>query len=531
MEILGKLIAGLGLFLSGLYLLRSALKQLTSRRLRILLSKWTGTVWQGSMIGGLLGAVVQSSPAVSFILAGLVSAGMIQLGQAIPVILWANPGTCLLVVLAFLNINILKLFILGIAGIAFAREKPARYPAVSQALFGVGLLFYGLIILKTGAVPLSEMEWFRSLFFHIQKSLWLSFLIGAAAAMIVQSSLTIMILTITFNQLGVLTPDQTIMAIYGAHVGSSTITWILALDLRGTAKQIVIVQISLNLVGAFIMVSLFYIEKYTGIPLIKAFVALLFNQIEQQMSAICILFNAIAALVLTILKTPLARFLQWLCPPTEEEEWSKVKFLHDQMLKNPETALELVQKEQSRLFVRFPLYIENARKNNPEEISSLLSIHKAFTTVSQEIETFLSEILKSCSIQQTTEQAMNIKNRQDLIKSFEQTLFDLIQMLLTWCTGKSDKTLKETFVEGLDFLILTASDAFEKNDMDSIDSILLVTEDRSELMQQMRKQILANNAELSSNDRMIFLQITSLYERTTWILGRIGLLLQQEKNI
>lgn len=527
MEILGKLLAGVGIFFSGLYMLNTALKQLTSRRLRALLAKWTGSIWQGSGIGFVLGAVVQSTTALSFILAGLVSVGMIHLSQAIPVILWANPGTCLLVVLAFLDINIIILFVLGIAGISYAYEKPRRLPALSQALFGLGLLFFGLNMIKTGALPLSKMEWFQSLLLQGQHSLWMSFVVGALLTMLVQSSIAIMILAITFTQSGVLGADQTIMIIFGAHIGSSILTWILASNLKGTAKQIVVVQVSVNLVGTAFMLVLFYLEKYLGIPLIKALAALISSQIEQQMSAVCTMLNCSAAVILTLLKNPFTRCVERFCPPTAQEEWSQMKFLHDQVVNNPETALEMARKEQSRLFSRFPLYLEESRKNQTYESSPLSSYHTAFTTVSHEVDGYLSEILQNSRNQSDSEQSLNVKNQQNLLVNLEHTLFDFSQLLMNWKTDGSVNHPKYFFLEGLEFILLTVQDAFENPTSDTIEPIFLFTGDRSELMQKMRNRLLSGNLNIDPNDRMVFLQLTSLYERAIWILGRIGSLLQQ----
>lgn len=521
------MLAGVGIFLAGLYFLNTALKQLTSRRLRILLAQYTKTTWQGGLIGAFLGAVVQSSAAISFIVAGLLSAGMMGLSQAIPVILWCNPGTILIVVLAFLDINLLILFVLGLAGIGIAFEKPVRYPALSQAFFGVGLLFLGLSMIQTAATPFAEMEWFKHLLLMGQSSFWMSFLIGSLLTILSQSAVAIMILTITFCQSGVLSIDNTIMMIYGANFGASLLTWILSTNIKGTPKQIIITQISVDVLGSILMVILFYVEYYGGIPLVKAIVASISNQIDQQMSYVCVIFNVLAALVLTLLKKPLIRVLEWSCPPTQEEEWSKTHYLCDQFLDNSETALKMAEKEQSRLFSRFPLYLEEARKMDLTESTPLLSYHKAFQTVSQEIDAYLSEILQTCHNHSTSERALTIKNQQNLIEELDQTLFDFTGKLLSWKTDESSGHFKVSYLEGLDFLLLTACDTFEIPDAENTHFLFLLTGDRNELVQKLRNQFLAENQEMRADDRMTFLQVTSLYERAIWILGRISLLQQQ----
>jgi hypothetical protein len=67
---------------------------------------------------------------------------------------WANAGASLLVLVAVLDVKVFFLFALGLAGIALAFEKPARYQPLATALFGIGMVVYGLAMLRTGAAPL-----------------------------------------------------------------------------------------------------------------------------------------------------------------------------------------------------------------------------------------------------------------------------------------------------------------------------------------------------------------------------------------
>ena len=104
---------------------------------------------------------------------------MISVRQSLPVIFWANAGLGVLVVLAFLDIKVLVLFLLGVAGVSIAFEKLARYRLLASTLFGVGLLFYGLYMIRTGATPLAEKEWFESLLLQGRESYIVAFMVGS----------------------------------------------------------------------------------------------------------------------------------------------------------------------------------------------------------------------------------------------------------------------------------------------------------------------------------------------------------------
>ena len=120
--ILGTLIAGLGLFFTGLQLVSANLMQLTSRRFRLLVSKWADNGWLVGLWGAVSGAITQSMSALTFIVVSLISSGMMSVRNALPILLWANSGVSILVILAVLRIELLILFLLGVSGLCFAFE-------------------------------------------------------------------------------------------------------------------------------------------------------------------------------------------------------------------------------------------------------------------------------------------------------------------------------------------------------------------------------------------------------------------------
>ncbi|MGH7799840.1 MAG: Na/Pi cotransporter family protein [Thermodesulfobacteriota bacterium] len=410
-EILGNLIGGIGIFFVGLRMITTGLKQMTGRRLRMLFAKWTGTDFRAGLVGLLLGFISQSS-AFAFIVASLIATGIMSVRNGLPIILWANAGAAVVVLLAVLNIKTLILFVLGVAGISVAFEKPARYHYLAGTLFGIGLLFYGLIMIRTGTAPLADKEWFKSMLLHGHHSFLLAFLMGALLTAISQSSVGVMILAITFTQSGLLSVEQTIMIIYGAHFGSSAITWILSAGLKGKPKQLVMAQVIFNLAGCAVLVPLFYLEIYVHIPLVEALVRKTSALLVYQMAYVVLLFNWGVAIVLSLLINPMAKLLAHFWLPTREESWSQLRYLQDYTLRDPETALTLISKEQTRLLNRLPLYIGELRSASSGERKPAYDfIHSAFQTVAREIQAFASDLLSQKLTHETSERALNIQNK------------------------------------------------------------------------------------------------------------------------
>ncbi|HWP60725.1 MAG TPA: Na/Pi symporter [Candidatus Acidoferrales bacterium] len=290
-DILGPLIGGIGAFFVGLRLIAAGLKQMTGRRLRVLFARWTERGWRAGLIGLAFGFVSQSMAAVSFIVASLVATGMMTVRKALPVVFWANGGGGLLVLIAVLDVKLIVFVILGLAGLSYAFERPKRYHSLAGTLFGIGLLFYGLLLIRTGAAPLAEKTWFQAALLEMQSSLLLEFLVSAVLTAIAQSSSAVAILAITFAQSGLLSVEQTMMAIYGANFGSGMITWILAHGLHGRPKQLVMAQVLFNCIASAVFVPLFYLEMYGAVPLVRAFVGATPSPLPYQMAYVYLLFN------------------------------------------------------------------------------------------------------------------------------------------------------------------------------------------------------------------------------------------------
>lgn len=528
-DVVGMIAAGMGLFFTGLKLVSGNFKQMASRRLRSLVARMTDSFWKAALLGVLSGAVLQSTSAITFILTSMISSGLVTVRRALPIVAWCNVGSSALVFMAVLNLRMAVLYLLGIAGASFAFEKPLRYRNAVGAIFGIGMLFYGIELMKSGAAPLKDFPWFNQLIAEHSDSYALAFLGGALLSFITQSSTAISVFGISMLQAGVLAPDQTIMVIYGANVGSTFSRMLLSTGLKGSPKQLAHFQDLFKFAGAALFVPLFYVEIYTQAPLVKALASILSDRIETQMAIVFLLFNLGTAVLLSLLLEPLYRMLLGLFRPSEHEDLAKVQYIYDQALHEPDTAMDLVEKEQLRLAKRLPQYMEVLRAGagtGPDH----RPIHTAFAAVALEVEAFLAELVKEPLQPETSGRVTNLQNRHSLLNYIEESLYSLTATLRG--SGRSDKlqALVDRFVEGLDFVLLTALDAMESMDEFDIDLLITITADRGDLMEKIRKAYLASEEGLSYEDKSMLLHMTSLFERTVWMVARIGQLLHNARR-
>ncbi|MBF0305363.1 MAG: Na/Pi cotransporter family protein, partial [Alphaproteobacteria bacterium] len=262
--------AGLGLFFTGVKLIGSNLKQSSGRRLRAIIARGTRNRVAAAGVGVVAGAITQSTNAVTFIVVSMVSAGLIEARQAIPVVVWANVGTSVLVLLATLDMHTAILFLVAIAGLAhyLDLDRSARWRHVVGALLGLGLLFLGLDLLKQGAQPLRGLEMTREFVAFSAQSHLIAVIIGTLLSLVAQSSATVSIIAVALVSSGILGIEQTVLIVYGAGLGSGLSVWFLSSNLAGRQRQIANLQFACKAIGALILIPLIEIELKLGVPLV-----------------------------------------------------------------------------------------------------------------------------------------------------------------------------------------------------------------------------------------------------------------------
>ena len=530
-SVLAQLVAGLGLFFLGLHVVGNNLKQVSSRQFRSLIARFTGSVWRGSLLGLLAGAVMQSTSAVTTILASMTATGLITVRRALPLVAWANVGTTLLVFVTVFDLHLTVLYLLGISAIAFVFCGEIRARPLIGILLGISLLFYGLDSMKTAARGVQDYEWFRAFLEQAHSSYLLTFAAGALLSFFTQSATAVAMIAVTLAKAGLLGPDETLMFVYGGNIGSTFSRMILSGGLKGSARQIGRFQDSFKIIGSALFVVLFYIEMYGHVPLVEALVTFLAERLETQAALGNFLCNLAPALLLTPLLGPVHRFLERCWPATEAEDFAKLKFLHPQALDDPETAIDLVEKEQMRLAVQLPNYVNSLR--NPEPGRHGLDrrgLHPAFVALFQEVESYLTALVRTHLASSGSERLTNVHNRHGVIGLLEDGLNQLIAGVEEARPSPALAPLICNVTEALEFLLLTAADAVTTLDPDEADLMSSLCADRGDLLGRIRNMYLSSEARLSPADKLLLLSLTTQFDRVVWMVRRLAELLRQNRQ-
>ena len=193
------LLGGLAMFLYGMDVMGKNLEQTAGGKLQVILSKMTSSPLRGLLLGLAVTAVIQSSSATTVMVVGFVNSGLMDLYQAVGVIMGANVGTTVTSWLLSLTGLQGESFIiqmlspdawaplLGFAGILLFMFGKERQKGIGQIFLGFAILMTGMDLMSSATAPLADAPWFGDLFLAFTNPA-LGVLVGALLTAIIQSS-------------------------------------------------------------------------------------------------------------------------------------------------------------------------------------------------------------------------------------------------------------------------------------------------------------------------------------------------------
>jgi len=521
-SVIASFLGGMGLFFMGLTLTGDSVKKIAGRRFRDLFLRWTRGRLGGAGLGVASGLVFQSTSAVSLLLASLIGAGATTVERALPVMLGANAGVAFLVILAVVDIRIAVLFLLGLSGLVISFGKPAKYVHVAGILFGVGLLLFGLGIVRVGAAPLAEADWFRQFLASQGLPLPVYFLIGALACLLLQSSAGVSILAITLAASGIMDGDDALITIFGSLFGSSCLSRFYAIQLSGARKRLVMGQVLFNPVGLLLFLPPVLLEHYAHVPLLLEPTAGFFPDLPTQLTAINIAFDVVTSVVLLCLTTPFGRLLERLCPdaPDSLQALAYAKGLTGV---SPETALVLIDKEQVRLVGHLPAYTAAARQAlEKEAVPFVRDLHASANDLLTEIDGCLLDMVMENQAAPNANTLALLQGMQSLLRSLNDTLHDLVSELGVSCQTEAMRRLRQAFLEALETILLQARDVFTCATQDEWELLSRLVADKGPVMERLRERYVSETTALPPTEHWQLMRITGLYERSLWLLRHLG---------
>jgi len=265
------LIGGLALFLFGMSLMGTGLEKSAGNKLKGFLERLTSKKLNGFLMGVAVTAIIQSSSATTVMVVGFVNSGIMNLKQAIHVIMGANVGTTVTAwILSLAGIQGSSLFIqllkpssftpiLAFIGIIYYMFiKNQRKKDIGLILLGFATLIYGMDAMSAAVKPLGQMEGFRNLFLAFTNPI-LGVLIGAIVTGIIQSSSASIGILQALSATGQITMGAAIPIILGQNIGTCATALVSSVGTNKNARRAALVHLYFNIIGTLVFMTLFIV--------------------------------------------------------------------------------------------------------------------------------------------------------------------------------------------------------------------------------------------------------------------------------
>lgn len=366
--IASQVVGGLGVFLLGMKFMSEGLQAVSGDRLRKIIGAVTNNRIMAVIVGVIVTCLVQSSSVTTVMVVGFVNSGIMTLMQAIGVIFGANIGTTITGWILVLKIGKYGLPMLGIAAFFFLFSKKERLRYIGMTIMGVGMVFFGLELMKNGFKPLRSLPEFSAMFqafhihldsgiFQIYADITKCALIGCVLTMIVQSSSATLGITIGLAATGVIEFPTAAALVMGENIGTTITAWLASLGTTTTAKRAAYAHVLFNVIGTcwFIALFPFAIKSLSGLiaartgfnPLEIGIDDMDENKFGQIITAGIALthttFNVANVLVFLPFAGLLGKLVTKMVPDKETKEVGHLTFLDVRMLDTP--SLGIVQSQ------------------------------------------------------------------------------------------------------------------------------------------------------------------------------------------
>jgi phosphate:Na+ symporter len=442
------LIGGLGIFLLGMKYMSEGLQTVAGPSLKKLIAAVTGNRYLATVIGVVVTTIVQSSSVTTVMAVGFVNSGIMGLGQAIGVILGANIGTTITGWIIALKIGKWGLPILGIATFFFLFSKKEKVKYTAFAILGIGMVFFGLEVMKGGVKVIKTIPEFEEAFTYFSASTYLGVLkcalAGCILTILVQSSSATLGITITLASQGVIGFETAAALVLGENIGTTITAYLASIGATTNAKRAAYFHMVFNVLGVVWITSIFraylpFIEwvnefffgvtNITEMKLVDG--AETFPHISFAIASVHTIFNVVNVLLFLPLTKVMADLLIKFIPEKELESkhLTHLDFSH---LESPFAALEMSGKEVEKMSAYSKVMMEDLRmiiqgkEEDAKLISSIFKQEEVFDRVQQEVTEFLTELLGENMSGQDVE---NAKTQLKLVDEYESVSDYIAQVL------------------------------------------------------------------------------------------------------
>ena len=428
------LLGGVALFLFGMTLMGDGLKKVAGNKLEIILYKLTSTPLKGVLLGTGVTAVIQSSSATSVMVVGFVNSGMMQVRQAIGIVLGSILGTsitgwilCLSNISGSGWVSLLStatltgvVAVVGIVLRMFCKDLAKHH--IGDILLGFAVLMYGMSSMSGAVAPLKDSAAFIQLLTRFSNPL-LGVLVGTVFTCILQSASAAVGILQALAITGTITFSVAFPITLGIAIGAAVPVLLSSLGASVKGKRTAYVYLLIDVIGAVVWGVVFYAVN----------AAVHFPFTDTTMTTVSIaLLNTIFRFATVLLLTPMIPLLEKLVSFLFPDKASTgaladIDRLEERFLAHPALAIEqsrlaidsMARQAQDNILSAFSLL----DKFSDEQFAALQENEEAIDHYEDKLGTYLIKITsKELTPRQTADVSKYLHTISDLERISDHSL-------------------------------------------------------------------------------------------------------------
>ncbi len=396
------LCSGMALFLYSVKITSSSLQAVAGDKLKNVLAKLTGNRIMGVAVGAGITALIQSSTATSVMAVGFVNAGLMNLYQALWVIMGANIGTNITAQLIAFDVGAVApiVALLGTFFCLLTKDKKLR--SIGEAVAGLGFIFVAMSLMKTSMEPLSEMDIVKEIFASINNP-FIGIIVGIIFVIIIQSSaagvgvLQAMAMSASGAQLIGL--EQAMFIIFGLNIGTCVTAVFASIGGSRNATRAGMLHMMFNVIGTAIFTAAYYI-----LPIAEWVRVLSPNDVARQFANMHLVFNLASTIILLPFGKLIVKLVKLIVPDKKGDDDSVqyLKYLNPNMISTnnqlgTEVLIRALCNEISRMLImagnNVQMSIEAVLDNSEKKQQAINEAEEYVDYLNKEISYYISHAM------------------------------------------------------------------------------------------------------------------------------------------
>ena len=551
-----QLLGGLAMFLYGIEVMGDGLKNSSGAALKRVLEKVTGNVVMGVLTGALVTAVIQSSTATIVLTVALIGAGVLNLKQAVSIVMGANIGTTVtaqIIRLGSIESDgsfLLWLFdtdtlapialVAGIVLLMFIKSKKSK--TIGDICIGFGVLFVGLELMTDGVKPLIGTDAFTTFVGFLANPLF-GILFGLILTVIVQSSSATvgMLQTVASVPGSGITFAMAYPVIMGINLGTCVTTaMVCSIGSSKDAKRTGVVHIAFNTIG-----TVLFLLVMTLLQKLEVFGAAFWVRSVDSggIANFQTAFNLATAVVLI-------PFADWMVKLSlkivkddkpEEERHPELHTLDEKLYNSPAMALAVTMKavaDGGRLAqLNFERGCKVLAKYDPVLVAEINKDEDCIDQFTDYADRFLIGLSKTVETEiddRQLDMLMQTVPNFERIGDYATNLVELAERLQSESTSFSEMAKKELalITDAVNEILSITVDAFASDDNEAAKAIepLEETIDDMIMMLKDRHTKRLKNGQCSIGSGLVFMEALTYLERASDQCSSIAVMMLARNN-